>query len=334
MLTKISQEICADRIEPKLIPVRLLCLLSSSICFADGLYKTHARALVPAFMAYDTCSGYKVIAPSALPPDYRDYVIQNAPLPQLTGASGESLQLSGSAKHFGAARPHALPTIVRHRKAFDSTPNFEHQNYRGTRPRPSTSSLETQVSKRGKSLCCLDDAKHNTGRTTITENRTFRSGASSMLLDGVGVSSLRLTKLFRIPALTQMSVRPRRTARSLSYLEQRLPIATPLAARITNRIAKLDSRKTLAVIVANFTTVDRMLLKSTRVEKHRSTIRQTKPSCNYYYFLVRSVKGTNGFFMYRLALLKAFQPRSQTRFSETMVHRIHSRRQPGKTKQI
>lgn len=44
---------------------------------------------------YDTCSGYNVIAQSALPPHYRDHIMPNAPLPRLAGALREPLQLSG-----------------------------------------------------------------------------------------------------------------------------------------------------------------------------------------------------------------------------------------------
>lgn len=56
--------------EPKLAPDGLLCFLSSSICIFLGSYGTHARTLVSASIACNSCFKYTVISSPALSPDY------------------------------------------------------------------------------------------------------------------------------------------------------------------------------------------------------------------------------------------------------------------------
>lgn len=68
------------------------------MCIVPGLYETHTRTLVPATIAYDTCSEYKVVSPSAAPPDYCNYFIPSVLLPRLAGGREKPLQLAGLVK--------------------------------------------------------------------------------------------------------------------------------------------------------------------------------------------------------------------------------------------
>lgn len=58
-----------------------------------------------------------------------------------------------------------------------------------------------------------------------------------------------------------MNVRARHDAIGVSYLDPRHSIATRHGVRRMNRTAKLNPRRRIDVIVANFTRVDRMLPK-------------------------------------------------------------------------
>lgn len=88
----------ADPRQPNLTPERLVCLLFSSICIVHGSYGTHARTLVPASVAHDSCSGYTAILRSAVSSYYRKYIVPSTPLPRLGGVSEKPLQRAGFVK--------------------------------------------------------------------------------------------------------------------------------------------------------------------------------------------------------------------------------------------
>lgn len=73
----------------------LPCLSS---CVVHGCHGTRACILVPASTAHNRCSRYTFIPPSTLSPDYLSYIIPNATLSLLPGASEEFSQLVGLVK--------------------------------------------------------------------------------------------------------------------------------------------------------------------------------------------------------------------------------------------
>lgn len=69
--------------------------------------------------------------------------------------------------------------------------------------------------------------------------------------DGTEALLIRLTKLVRVPAMSQLVVRARSDGIGLWYLKPKPSISAKHGVRMTNGVAALDSRKELNVLTGN-----------------------------------------------------------------------------------
>lgn len=228
----------------------LVCLLFSSICIVHGSYGTHARTLVLAPIAHETCSGHNIISRSVFPTDYRNYIIPEAPLLRLAGVSEEPLQLTGFVKILVRLRNTLFSKTFRHHGVFGSTTYSEYCLRRRPYPRSPGPGPETRVHESRNRLCCSDIAQRNPNHRTGHQQPEPPKSCAPNSLDGMGVSPLRLTKLIRVPVLTQMTERVRCNAIGLSSLDPRSPIAAQYGTREMNGVAELDPREEVDLMEA------------------------------------------------------------------------------------
>lgn len=73
--------------------------------------------------------------------------------------------------------------------------------------------------------------------TRLTDSRNPRNLALFILLDVVDVSAVQFSKLIRVPALAQKTVRVRYSATGLSFLDPRLSTVAPHGMRMRNSVA-------------------------------------------------------------------------------------------------
>lgn len=217
---------------------------------------TTCRALTPHTIAVDTCSGYNVIAPSALPPDWQDYLVDtNEALPRLANADSSPLQLSGVVSlvvRFANNR-YRLPFVIADSLAVDvlvGTPFIDtHVSNFDIERRRINFRIGGHVP-----ILSPPDVTPSAGNQADTPSHPRR-------LPGPNVHPIYLSRPITIPPMSQLAARVSSSAVGLFQIKPKPSALFRHGVRATNGVHDFSPNMPFSLLLANFSAFPRCLPK-------------------------------------------------------------------------
>ena len=220
--------------------------MTSKIYNVLGSIATEDNAFKPHTIALDTCSGYNLVRKADLPPDWKRYVIRDAPLPRLVSANSNRLKLSAVVRlavelrnttfrvPFVVAVQLVVPVLLGTAIIDAHVPRIDID-------------VQKLDLRQGASVAIIDGKGEPSPPPRRQGHQTSRADVREE-----APQAIRIARWVTITAMSQARVSVTTARRGLVFLEPKPSLQHRHGVRLTNGVAEVLPHQTFEVNVANF----------------------------------------------------------------------------------